>query len=142
MVYCRDCGRKLGEGNRVLKETSPKTKKQYFLNRCRPCLSESGRLLRQLKKKHPRPPAGTPCAWCGRRDKLFCDHDHSSWDFRGWICKKCNCGLGELGDSIESLKRAVRYLERAQARSNDEQANVAPEETDNGASSSGELEPR
>ena len=142
MFFCRDCGMKLVEGTRVLKETSPKTGKRYYLNRCRPCLTESNRLLRKLKKKHPRPPAGTPCACCGRRDKLLCDHDHGSWGFRGWICSRCNSGLGQLGDSIESLQQALRYLERAQARSNAEQGDVAEEETDHGASSSGDVASR
>ena len=39
------------------------------------------------------------------------DHDHKTEKFRGWLCKKCNTGLGNFGDSIEGLKKAIRYLE-------------------------------
>tara|TARA_Y100000004_G_scaffold28565_1_gene29331 strand:- start:105 stop:437 length:333 start_codon:yes stop_codon:yes gene_type:complete len=38
------------------------------------------------------------------------DHDHESGQFRGWLCKQCNTGLGNLGDDLESLLRAVQYL--------------------------------
>jgi len=33
--------------------------------------------------------------------------------FRGWVCNKCNRGLGLFDESIEGLVNAVRYLERA-----------------------------
>ena len=38
------------------------------------------------------------------------DHDHVSGEFRGWLCKQCNTGLGNLGDDLDSLLRAVQYL--------------------------------
>ena len=38
------------------------------------------------------------------------DHDHESGEFRGWLCKQCNTGLGNLGDDLDSLLRAVQYL--------------------------------
>ena len=30
---------------------------------------------------------------------------------RGWLCNNCNTGLGAMGDNIEGLKKAMRYLE-------------------------------
>lgn len=45
---------------------------------------------------------------------LCIDHDHNTGAFRGWLCHRCNGGLGYLGDTLRQLKRAVRYLERAQ----------------------------
>ena len=98
----------LGLQNRVLKEHGKH--KAYFLNRCRPCLTEAGALLRQLKREHAMPPAGTPCACCNRIDKLFCDHEHVTKGFRGWVCRNCNSGLGQLGDSVQGLERALTYL--------------------------------
>ena len=86
--------------------------KQYFLNRCRPCIADADTLIRRLKKEHPMPPAGTPCACCTRTDRLYCDHDHATKAFRGWVCRQCNAGLGLLGDSKEGLHRALEYLER------------------------------
>ena len=108
---CRDCGELLTAGNRTKKSVSMKGK-QYFLNRCRPCIADADTLIRRLKKEHPMPPAGTPCACWGRVDRLFCDHDHATKAWRGWVCRQCNAGLGLLGDSQEGLRRALEYLER------------------------------
>ena len=74
---CRDCGEIMTTENRVMKSVSKKGK-QYYLNRCKTCITESETILRKLKKENPQPPAGTPCECCGRIDKLFYDHDHSS----------------------------------------------------------------
>ena len=113
---CRDCGDMLTEGNRVMKSVSKKGK-QYYLNRCKPCITEADVLLRALKKQNPQPPAGTPCECCGRIDKLFCDHDHSTKEFRGFCCRTCNSGIGQLGDSEQGLWQALAYLERARLKS-------------------------
>ena len=108
---CRDCGNLLTEENRVMKSVSKKGK-QYYLNRCRPCISESDMLLRQLKKAHPMLPSGAPCECCGRIDKLFYDHDHATKTFRGFCCRSCNSAIGMLGDSEAGLRQALAYLER------------------------------
>lgn len=46
----------------------------------------------------------------GRRFRLFVDHDHQTGAVRGLLCSTCNAGLGHLGDTIEGLERALRYL--------------------------------
>jgi Recombination endonuclease VII len=56
------------------------------------------------------------CECCNRPSgkKAFAlDHCHVSNQFRGWLCDRCNAGIGMLGDSIDGLMNAVRYLERA-----------------------------
>ena len=70
-------------------------------------------------KKH-RPPEGTPCACCGvemTHDKgiagMCFDHDPQTETFRGYICKKCNTSIGGLGDTLDGLFNAVRYLQTA-----------------------------
>jgi hypothetical protein len=113
---CRDCGELLKEENRTKKSMSVKGK-QYYLNRCKPCIVDAEAVLRRLKKENPMPQAGTPCACCGRVDKLFCDHDHATKAFRGWVCRQCNAGMGLLGDSEAGLRRALQYLERTRSRS-------------------------
>ena len=113
---CRDCGDILTEETRVMKSVSKKGK-QYYLNRCKPCIVEADILLRHLKKQNPQPAAGTPCACCNRIDKLFCDHDHATGKFRAWICRNCNSGIGLLGDSEPGLKQALAYLERTRTNS-------------------------
>ena len=113
---CRDCGDLLTEQNRTMKSVSKKGK-TYYLNRCKPCIVEADSILRTLKKQNPQPAAGTPCACCGRIDKLFCDHDHATGKFRAWICRQCNSGIGLLGDSEQGLRQALAYLERARSKS-------------------------
>lgn len=57
------------------------------------------------------------CESCGKgasgKGRLHIDHCHATGKFRGWLCFKCNAGLGLLGDSPRTLRRALRYLERA-----------------------------
>lgn len=43
---------------------------------------------------------------------LFVDHCHGTLKIRGLLCRRCNTGLGLLGDNLRSLKRAVAYLEK------------------------------
>lgn len=38
------------------------------------------------------------------------DHDHSTGLVRGLLCTVCNTGVGKLGDSVEGLTAALRYL--------------------------------
>ena len=86
---------------------------------------ELSAIKRQVKQQHPQPQYGEPCAICDKpvyKNKAAvpegvdgtwgwqCDHDHDTKEFRGWLCKKCNTGMGALGDDLESLLRAVQYL--------------------------------
>ncbi|MBC7593304.1 MAG: hypothetical protein H7288_05100, partial [Kineosporiaceae bacterium] len=59
---------------------------------------------------------GGGCGVCGDLpDRAYdIDHDHVTGAFRGFLCGRCNKGLGLLGDSIEGLRKALLYLERAQ----------------------------
>lgn len=41
------------------------------------------------------------------------DHCHTTGVFRGWICNRCNMGLGLLGDNVAGLRRMIVYLERS-----------------------------
>ena len=132
---CRDCGNLLTEQNRTMKSVSKKGK-QYYLNRCKPCIVEADMLLRTLKKQNPQPPAGTPCACCKRIDKSFCDHDHATGKFRNWICRNCNSGIGLLGDSEEGLRQALAYMEQSRTKSRSRSPNNnKPDDTDESAKS-------
>ena len=63
------------------------------------------------------------CAICGvhaTEDKanrwdgtgsLNVDHCHETGLVRGLLCSQCNQGLGRFKDNIESLKKAIWYLE-------------------------------
>lgn len=52
------------------------------------------------------------CSLCARKPKgtLVIDHCHETGKIRGLLCPQCNTALGRLGDTIEGLERALRYL--------------------------------
>jgi hypothetical protein len=55
----------------------------------------------------------THCELCGdapRQRGLASDHDHLTGHWRGWLCTRCNAGLGMFRDSPELLGRAILYL--------------------------------
>lgn len=55
----------------------------------------------------------TSCELCGQPFGAAgsqLDHCHATNTFRGWLCKRCNTGLGLLGDDLESVLKAVKYL--------------------------------
>ncbi len=46
-----------------------------------------------------------------RKRNYAIDHNHTTGDFRGILCLKCNSLLGMARDSIQTLKNAVKYLQ-------------------------------
>ena len=81
---------------------------------CRSCHIERTSTAYYLKKTAP--PQNGRCDCCGRLEqKLMLDHDHNTKEFRGWLCRSCNTGIGSLGDDIEGLEQAIKYLRRRNA---------------------------
>jgi hypothetical protein len=110
------------EKRRALRAANP-TKYRDREDRYRKANPEKTRLKarvrnwRKLKLPTPTHPCPSTCECCGRppssKQALHLDHCHVSGVFRGWLCSECNRAIGKLGDSIEGLMNAVRYLERA-----------------------------
>lgn len=48
----------------------------------------------------------------GQKLLLVIDHCHATGKVRGLLCHNCNRGLGLMKDSVESLKKAIEYLEK------------------------------
>jgi hypothetical protein len=65
----------------------------------------------------PTRPDPGKCECCGGTNKnghtLALDHDHITGTFRGWLCHRCNLGIGKLGDTLYGVTQAVKYLMRA-----------------------------
>jgi len=55
------------------------------------------------------------CAICDnpmcRKNEPHVDHDHDTKKVRGMLCSVCNTAIGQLGDSVDGLRRALAYLE-------------------------------
>lgn len=58
----------------------------------------------------PKPAVCEACDAEGRQMHL--DHDHTTGKFRGWLCNRCNLGLGHLGDTVAALEKTLDYLRR------------------------------
>ena len=96
--------------------------KGYLRYECRECARKQGKLVAKIKKSAPPASKDHVCPVCQRTaDQLttygknkksvwVADHDHETELFRGWLCHKCNLGLGNLGDDAERCKRAAEYL--------------------------------
>ena len=102
--------------------------KFYPWSRCKSCHNEiqRSRSAAERKKwgsgrsgsniKNNKPPEGTPCYCCGKpmthsgKYAMQFDHDHTTDTFRGWLCKQCNVGIGQLGDDLDGVMKAVQYL--------------------------------
>ena len=124
--YCKSCNQKLPiaafEFNQYGKDNA-----RIHRSECTEC--------RKKAKKFPTIPAGTrreylihnpkpkigsnfTCPICLRttviekeRDTNL-DHDHNTGEIRGFICNRCNTGLGNLRDDISILQRAIRWISR------------------------------
>ena len=79
---------------------------------CKTCRSKQTKTRNQLLKIHKKPDRAV-CPICQReREDIVLDHDHSTGEFRGWLCNDCNSGLGKFGDCPEFLWRAIEYLDK------------------------------
>lgn len=66
------------------------------------------------------------CAICGEAltpGWATVDHDHSTGDVRGLLCRHCNTGLGQFKESDQILERARNYL--IEARKDNLQTNLS-----------------
>ena len=54
------------------------------------------------------------CAICGGNrgpNALALDHDHTTGDVRGLLCRPCNLGLGHFADNPEWLRKAADFID-------------------------------
>ena len=96
--------------------------KGYLRYECRPCARKHNEIRGRIKKTAPPIPENHKCPIClrsaeelvtygkNKKSVWVLDHDHREETFRGWLCHKCNLGLGNLGDNAERCTRAAEYL--------------------------------
>lgn len=96
--------------------TNNKGARDRFKHRCKKCVSEAKQVVQTLRKTAP--PLYQCCPICDvdfdtlDSKNIHLDHCSNTNTFRGWLCKNCNVGLGMLGDNIEGLESALRYLNK------------------------------
>ena len=47
---------------------------------------------------------------------LHVDHCHESGEVRGLLCASCNSYLGKIGDDVETLHRAIMYIQKERTK--------------------------
>lgn len=58
-------------------------------------------------------PLTEACEICGAKPEMHLawDHCHKTGKHRGWLCNRCNLGLGYFSDAPDTLRVAITYLE-------------------------------
>lgn len=78
-------------------------------SRCKKCIKKQTKIRDKLRKKAP--PKPDICECCKKiPNKWALDHNHRDNSFRGWLCDRCNTGIGNLGDTLQGVINAVNYL--------------------------------
>lgn len=113
---CKGCGRLLPI------DAFERNRPDVWRSECKECRASKkaipSKVRREYEAKHPRPKIGEEfyCRVCDRtivvqrnRD-VNLDHDHETGDIRGWICNRCNTGIGNLRESVSILRRAIKWI--------------------------------
>ena len=97
-------------------------RENYLLSHCKSCAKQLRDARKRLKNQYKTPAADYQCPICkstaeeskGHGGKAkgpwVLDHCHKTMEFRGWLCHKCNRGLGNFKDDSAMLFRAIEYL--------------------------------
>jgi len=95
----------------------------YLRPECRQCNNELSKVRQALRDRYGMPTDDKyVCPICikdaeavkgtgnTKNGSWVVDHCHTTEEFRGWLCHKCNRALGGFDDSVDTLERAITYL--------------------------------
>ena len=124
---CIHCGEEKSETD--FAERCKRNNHIEYRNECKQCLCEKNRITTRLKRDNPPPrDSNYQCPIClktsddlwnrgsyantkiSKKTIFVLDHDHITGKFRGYICDRCNTGLGAIEDNLENIGRMVTYL--------------------------------
>jgi transcription elongation factor Elf1 len=94
---------------------------QHHLGRkhtCRECIRRSVRIVKEYRRTHRYPDADYKCPLCNKEHEGIrrngnawqVDHCHRTGTVRGWLCHRCNSGLGLFQDDINRLTKAIEWV--------------------------------
>ena len=116
---CNKCGLTLH-----ISSFSKHSGSNYYRPECIKCNNKLSKIREKLKDTHGDPPVNFNCPICKsnelevsgkgnkRNGSWVLDHDHKTDTFRGWLCHKCNRGIGCFNDDTQILKNAIKYLNK------------------------------
>ena len=106
---CKSCVR---EHSRQYRAKNPEKRRQswreYQFKKRYGMTEQEVRNLKRLQ--------GSFCPACQSEvdpETLVYDHCHTTGNYRGIICSKCNTGIGKCGDNLEGLLKRAVYLSSA-----------------------------
>jgi len=121
---CSKCNLKFPATNEFFGNTRRKKSGagEYYLHpQCKICQNRGKKVCDELRAHPSTPQPKDHCYNCGNEfgykedgkiDALL-DHDYKTERFRGWLCRRCNAGIGQLGDDFAGLFQAIIYLTKA-----------------------------
>ena len=95
---CKKCERKITKVTNQLKKTTPAPDEDY---KCPICKCTKEQIIEREPGEHK-----SRTSWC-------LDHDHITGTFRGWLCFRCNIGLGHFEDDAGMIENALKYLDKS-----------------------------
>jgi len=78
-------------------------------------LRKCGMTLQEARKWYEETPK--ICKICGSNKNLGIDHCHKEMIIRGFLCRSCNCGIGNFYEKPELLIKALDFIKKG--REND-----------------------
>lgn len=101
------------------KATTPSYSQQRYISKCKFCTNLYTHDITYSKYLEIATKQNHQCSLCERNlsdVKINIDHDHTTGQVRGILCKGCNISLGTIEKSLDSVKSQLEFIERQRSR--------------------------